>query len=412
MQLTRHDVFVNVVFVDVVFVDVVFVKWEAPEMDSSKGRDAPTPLPHSQVARAHTRQVPKNTKKTKMLAATYTTHEFLEGETLPLATAEAIRADLRTHGFAVVQLYDTCPDYEASMNQLAQALRPDGGSAHGGRGMGGITKVYGAACHPAAAAIRLDPRARAVHAGIYGLAPHEVMSGWDAVAILGTDATRSAPFKPHTDPKKHYFALTGGSLQAHVDICPGTTSYGAKTEAKMAEVHPVFPHCVQSQLVCRTVPRGGAALVVAPGAHAAPDSRHFDATSGRDFAVCTDEGYKHFHGQWRAVEAPQGCLILWLSRTPHGNKLADKDVDPQRRVVYISWQARALVPDAERAALKRKKMDAVYSGGSTDHWSTQVPKVHRGSHYSNGKGLTHVLYDRERAPTYDADLARRVEDAF
>lgn len=346
-----------------------------------------------------------------MLPANYTMHDFTDGDVLSKELAETIRADLCDQGFAVVRLYDACPKYEAGIDQLAMALCPDGSSANGGRGMGGITKGYGAACDPAAADTRLDSRARAVHAGIYGLAPEEVMSGWDAVAILGKDATRPR-YKMSDDPKQQYFALTGGSLAAHVDICPGTTSYGAQTEMKMTDVHPIFAHCVQSQFVCRSVPRGGATLVVVPGKHSTPNPRHFDATSGRDFAVCTSEGYAHFHDRWRAVEAPQGCLILWLSRTPHGNKLADEGVDPQRRAVYISWQARKLVTDDERVILKRKKMDAVYSGGSTDHWSTQVSKVYRGSHYSNGKGRTKVLYDREKVPVYDTDLARRIDDAF
>ena len=84
-----------------------------------------------------------------------------------------------------------------------------------------------------------------------------------------------------------------------------------------------------------------------------------------------------------------------------------------RRAVYIAWQARALVPDAaDRARLKRKKLDAVYSGGSTDHWATHVPKVHRGSHYSNGKRVTRVLYSAAAPPAYDAELARRIEEAF
>ena len=108
----------------------------------------------------------------------------------------------------------------------------------------------------------------------------------------------------------------------------------------------------------------------------------------------------HFDGRWEAVECPRGCLILWLSRTPHGNKLADRNVDPQRRVVYIS--DRRLVSDERRPVLKQLKLDAVYRGGSTDHWSIQIPKVHAGSHYSlhrppsvaRGCGKDHTKYFR------------------
>jgi hypothetical protein len=135
--------------------------------------------------------------------------------------------------------------------------------------------------------------------------------------------------------------------------------------------------------------------VAVPGAYYGKptDPTLFDTQRGRDFCVCTDKGYEHFRGAWRAVEAPRGCLILWLSSTPHGNKWADHGVDPERRGVFIAWQARALVPEADRAALKVKKLKAVHSGGSTDHWSTHVPKIHRGSHlYSNKGGITRVLY--------------------
>lgn len=342
----------------------------------------------------------------------YTLRDFTVGDNVPV---EAIRSDLKTVGLSVVRIYDDdrCGRFEQDMNELALMLRADGGTAHGGRGMGGITKRYGAACHPGAANIRLDPRARAVHAAIYGAKPEDVMSGWDAVAIVGTDKPR--PRKAHRhddDPRQAYYALTGGTLQPHVDVGLGT--HGAQMEAKMATLHPEFAACVQSQLVCHTVPKGGSTFVFAPGQYydSAPDPALFETSKGRDFCVCTDAGYKHFHGKWRCVEAPIGCLILWLSRTPHGNKLADPGVDPGRRCVYISWQVRTLVDDATRATLKRKKLDAVYTGGSTDHWATSVPKVHRGSHYSNGKGLTNVIYDHEQPPRYDEELTRRIDDAF
>ncbi len=327
---------------------------------------------------------------------------------------EDIRNDLKTIGVSVVQIYkdNHCERFEEDMNYLASMLRADGGTAHGGGGMGGITKRYGAACHPGAANIRLDPRARAVHAAIYGANPEDVMSGWDAVAIVGTDKERHKKLQQYDDPRKAYYDLTGGTLEPHVDIGIGT--HGAQMETKMQILHPEFTACVQSQLVCHTVPKGGSTFVFAPGNYydSPPDPTLFETNKGRDFCVCTEAGYKHFHGKWRSVEVPRGCLILWLSRTPHGNKLADPGVDPLRRSVYISWQMRKLVDDDTRKSLKRKKLDAVYTGGSTDHWATLVPKVHRGSHYSNGKGLTKVIYDEKNPPCYDEELSRRIEEAF
>jgi hypothetical protein len=348
----------------------------------------------------------------------YTLHDFTTGDTVSDELRTTLRRELMEQGVTVVRLYSDADAavFETGLNEVHRALRPDGGTPHGGRGMGGITKIYGAACHPAAATVRTDPRARAVHAALYGLSSEDVMSGWDAIVAVGTDAARKAPptrrALHHEDPQKAYFAATGGTLQPHVDL--GVDTYGTSMTKKMRDVHEVFVSCVQSQFVCKTVPRGGATLVVAPGAYydKPTDPTLFDTGNGRDFCVCTDKGYAHFRGAWRAVEVPRGCLVLWLSNTPHGNKLADHGVDPERRGVFVSWQARALVSDAERATLKRKKMQAVATGGSTDHWSTHVPKVHKGSHMSNGKKITQVLYTEWSPPVYDADLARRVEEAF
>ena len=332
---------------------------------------------------------------------------------------DEIRLSLRSDAVAVVQLYDSddplLDQYESGMDECASMLRGDDGTPNGGRGMGGITKGYGAACHPGVARTRLDPKARAVFAAVYGAEPREMCTGWDAVGILGTDAVRKHPARtPPEDPMKAFFDLTGGSLQPHVDV--GKNSYGSAMEERMREVHPIFHSCVQSFFVCRSVPQGGATLVVSPGPwyDTTADPLHFHGENGRDFCIATEEGYAHFHGTWRAVDGvPRGCLVLWLSRAPHGNKLADVGVDPQRRVVYISWQMRALVPtQEERDALAERKMGAILSGGTTDHWATHVPKVHRGSHYSNGKRLTTVIFSRDSPPEYDDELMQRIREAL
>ena len=328
-----------------------------------------------------------------------------------------IRNDLRQTGVAVVRLYPEdhplMEEYEKGMDDALRAVCEEGGTPNGGRGMGGITKPYGLGCHEGVARVRMDPRARVVHASIYGV--DDVTSGWDAAGVLGTDAMRKPfPRRMPDDPKKQYYALTGGTLQPHVDI--GIDSYGSRMEERMRTVHPEFSACVQSQFVCRSVPRGGATLVVSPGAYCDQESinaTHFVTSKKKDFCVCTDEGYASLHGTWRAVDnIPRGCLILWLSRLPHGNKLADPGVDPQRRVVYIAWQARALLDENQRYTLKRKKMDAIMSGGTTDHWATHVPKVHKGSHYSNGKGKSKVLFTASSPPQYDASLLAIIEDAM
>ena len=115
---------------------------------------------------------------------------------------------------------------------------------------------------------------------------------------------------------------------------------------------------------------------------------NFEHGGNRDFCVCTDKGYEYFQGKWVCIDnVPRGHLVLWLSNTPHCNKLADYGVsDPQRKVVYITWQPRVLCRD--HRALKKQELDAVVTGGSTDHWAMHVPL---GSHYSNGKRISNVI---------------------
>lgn len=331
---------------------------------------------------------------------------------------ESIRSDLKRNGVAVVTLYDASDPviagYEAGMVGLAAELRGDGGTPNGSRGMGGIVKPYAAGGHPAAARVRLDDRARDVHAGVYGVPTDDVMSSWDAVGILGTDAVRPKPPRVQSDdPRKRFHDLTGSSLEAHVDV--GIGSAGAAMEAKMRRLHPEFTSCLQSQLVCRDVERGGATLVVSPGDwyDRPPAPTLFDMSKGKDFCKITDEGHAALVGTWRAVEVPRGSLVVWVSRLPHANKLADVGVDPRRLVVFVSWQSRRLVGgDEARAALKRKKAQAIASGASTDHWATHVPKMHRGSHYSNGAKRTKVLFTAASPPVYDEELSRKIDAAL
>lgn len=348
-----------------------------------------------------------------MQSASFTIHEVTD----PQAVAK-IRSELKHNGFSVVRAMppETASRLTEGLDRLALELRPDGGTAHGSKGMGGIVKWYGAASYPAVAEARLSDPIRELFASLFGLPPKDLAIGWDAPVLLGTDGARQKPPSDdalhHKDAKKAYAALTGSSLQPHVDI--GRESYGARMQELMKEVHPTLHNCVQAQLVLRDVPAGGATLVVAPGAYygVPPDERHFVSDPGKDFCVCTTAGYEHFREKWRAVApVPAGCLILWLSATPHGNKAADYGVDPQRRGVFISWQARALLEQEQREAAKKRKLEVILAGGSTDHWAYK-PTAHRGGHYSNGKGLTKVLYSANNPPQYDEALFARIKEAM
>lgn len=331
---------------------------------------------------------------------------------------DAIRDDLKGLGVCVVKIYEEndpiVESYEEGMAALALELRPDRGTAHGARGMGGIVKTYAASCHPTAMSVRLDPRSRGVFAAVYGIPIEDTMVSWDAVGILGVDAQRNdgAPRRVADDPKKRFKASTGSTLDPHVDV--GLGSKGAAMQGKMKSLHPSFHACVQSQFVCRSVPPRGATLVVSPGPwySAEPDASLFDLGNHKDFCRITETGYRHLDGTWRAVEAPRGCLIMWISSLPHTNKFADAGVDPCRLVVFLAWQSRRLITDSERACLKRKKRAMIFSGGTTDHWSTHIPKIHRGSHYSNRHPKTSVLYTSDNPPPYDEQLTLRIEEAM
>ena len=334
------------------------------------------------------------------------------------SSIDAIREDLNLQGVTIVRVVDDerAAEIEQRTSHVRTLLREDGGTPHGSRGMGGISKGYGAACDPSVAEVRVMDEIQALFAHLYGVENRDVMSGWDAIAITGNDAGRDRPPTTaalnHTDAQKAYKALTNSTLQPHVDV--GVDTHGARMEETMKGLHPILPCCVQGQYVVTSVPRGGATLVVSPGEYmdAPPNPEWFTVDNGRDFCPCTPAGYTALRDTWRAVEAPRGCVILWLSRLPHGNKLADHGVDPHRFVVYVSWQARALVTDEERRVLKRKKMDAVTTGATTDHWATNATRVYRGSHMSNGEKKTKVVYSTDHPPPFSDALRAKIEDAF
>jgi hypothetical protein len=401
-----------------------------------KKKEIPPPLI---IVTAHTHDAPaaettrRNTHATRarVFAARATTFHFMESYTAPVLDVESptlgedMRKQLEANGIALVRVYGanhaTLRVYQRNMDTIMSRVRCDGdgnvGTAHGSKGMGGITKRYGGACTQEAWAIRLDPRVKDCFSVLYeGKA---LSIGCDAYTALGDDAKRGSAGgrKACVTAEERYFQLTGGSLQPHVDIHPtNLASPGNKVLERLRAISPGFPVSIQGQLVLRPIPKGGATFVAAPGAHQNSDPAHFDSNAKRDFATCTSAGYAHFEGKWRAVDdLDAGVLILWDSRLPHGNKLADAGVDPQRRGMFICWQPAALVDDTERPALKKRKWDAIINGGTTDHWAGYVPggnKGHRGSHYSNGKQLSKVVHNDNNPVELDPDIAERVYAAL
>ena len=311
----------------------------------------------------------------------------------------------------------TLSQYLENLNTVMTRVKPGGGTANGARNMGGITKGYGGTCTEKVWTIRLDPRTRECYAHFYppGM---ELKVGCDAYVGLEDDAVRNFTYKGgRTKEENEFFKLTGGSLKGHIDVHPTNMgTMGNQALETLKKISSDFPHSIQGQLVLKDVPKGGAAFICAPGEHVATDVSHFNQGARGDFSTCTPAGYKHLHGKWRAVDGIKaGTLILWDSRLPHGNKLADAGVDCKRRGLFICWQPAALVPEEMRADLKKRKFQAITNGGSTDHWAGYVPggnKGHSGSHYSNGKKLTKVIHNSDNPITFDSEMAEKIMDAI
>jgi len=326
----------------------------------------------------------------------------------------------RVYGLMLVQLYQ--PDdpalllYLENLNTVMTRVKPTGGTANGARDMGGITKSYGGPCTEEVWTIRLDPKTKECYAHLYpGV---ELNVGCDAYVGLEDDAVRRFSNKAdRTKEENAFFKLTGGSLQGHIDVHPTKMeTMGNQALIKLKEISGEFPHSIQGQLVLKDVPKGGAAFICAPGEHVATDVTHFNQGAKGDFSTCTPAGYKHLDGKWRVVDGIKaGTLILWNSKLPHGNKLADAGVECKRRGLFICWQPAALVPDEERADLKKRKFHAITNGGSTDHWAGYVPggnKGHRGSHYSNAKKLTKVIHNSDNPITFGPEMAEKIWDSI
>ena len=198
----------------------------------------------------------------------YTPRLFSE---LAKSGTECIRNDLRTVGVSVVRLYDEDSEemdaYKQALSEAARSICQDGGTPHGSRGMGGITKHYGLASSKAVVRARLDQRAKMVFSVLHGVDQRDLMCSWDAAAITGVDAGRSRPPSHRvlngTDYRKAFHELTGGFLQPHIDIGWGTA--GDLVQQRMQGESGIdFPFCVQSQFICHSVPVGGATFVFAP----------------------------------------------------------------------------------------------------------------------------------------------------
>ena len=79
-----------------------------------------------------------------MLPFSYTERDYTRGRDVPV---DDIRSDLKTHGASVVRLYtdEEAAVYESDMNEIASAIRPDGGTPTTDQATGWDTSASSAA---------------------------------------------------------------------------------------------------------------------------------------------------------------------------------------------------------------------------------------------------------------------------
>jgi hypothetical protein len=331
---------------------------------------------------------------------------------------------LRERGCAIVRVVDDSATLCRQADEFA-TLRHDLSSAYatpsGARSMGGITKFYGAGVDPRVREMRLQPAIRHMFALIHQVEPSKLAVSVDAIAMLGVDAQRPRRRASSAESaRKAYLRETGGALEAHVDISPRGRSAGVIIEEQLA-ASGGFGYSVQGQYVVEPVCDGGAAFVYAEGDHTG--SRTIDdfvSGSRDDFTPLSEQGYERYRSTWKSVEnIPAGVLILWLSRTPHGNKLASAGAaTPLRGGVFVCWMPRALSGTRdEQEALRKRKLDAALEGRTGDHWPNTLARKYGGAHYSNQNGKTKVLYGTTKgqqmgAPPWSETLCAEVFEAL
>lgn len=336
-----------------------------------------------------------------------------------------VRHSLTQYGCAVLRLVDdedTLSAHASDFASLRSDLSVQNHTPSGARGMGGITKYFGAGVDPRVMKVRLQPAIRHVFSLLHNMPACDLAVSMDAIALLGVDAVRASRKRKGAALSAHdaYLDATGGTLEAHVDISPGGDSAGARIETELGKLGGIGLS-VQGQYIVEPVPKGGATFVYAEGDHTGPyDPQHFVVSSRDDFTPLSSSGYERYARCWRAVEqVSAGCLILWLSRTPHGNKLADASAPiTTRGGVYVCWMPRALSgSEVEQRTLKKRKLEAALDGRTGDHWPTLLKKKYGGAHYSNRNDRTSVLYGRSKGlnhgePAWTPELREEIEEAL
>tara|TARA_B110000046_G_scaffold177296_1_gene203894 strand:- start:1127 stop:2278 length:1152 start_codon:yes stop_codon:yes gene_type:complete len=311
---------------------------------------------------------------------------------------------------------------QKGFNELLIDLVPDGRNAPKGTAGCLICKRYGAASSKASMQARLQEKVQKIFQAFYD--NEDCAVSVDAPTLVPESAKRQTSNSKCVHPEEaRYFNWTGGSFPLHIDY----NTEAEDIERLMQQRGFSKPYAVQGQLVVHSVPEGGSTFVCVPGNYVGADYREQVAgmfkPSDRAFRTCKSEEYKHFERRTCAFDGlAAGTLILWLSRTPHGNKLSDKDVSTKRGGQFVCWMPKNLQAPDLRQATKDCKLKGAERGASTDHWPLQpADKMaqSRGGHMSNPRdpgapGRTTVLFD-EKHPAgehvWGPELTARLREA-
>lgn len=375
-----------------------------------------------------------NTKTTAFSNNPKYMYDYIPSSNLPIINGTTLEAQqenydaiwnaISEHSCCIVRVIDDesiLSEYATQVDELHQKLCQDKTTPNGSRSMGGILKRFGAGSHPYAVEWRLNPIVRSLFAVLYDSTSSDMTVSNDAVCILGEDAKRG-PWSRNVHTKEaEFFRQTGGKLPGHVDVNPINGSPGSYIANDLKTRGKYF---LQSSLSLLPVPAGGATFVYADipmeEVYRPRTTSLYDAYNIKygDYVTLKEDGYGMVDGKWRQVDnIPAGCLILFCGI--HANKLADRTASTNKRAaIYICWLPRSFFNYEQWIwdTLKEKKMKALIEGKTMDHNPINYNFVsYGGSHYSNGKGRTKVIYgtsENQSRPVYDESLYARILQAL
>lgn len=312
----------------------------------------------------------------------------------------AMRADLEHGVCTVVQVLtpEEAIMFREKVVRVMTQVRASGQTPHGAKGCG-FVGCYGAAQQEDVWVLRLNERLRTAMETIYGTP--DLAVSCDNVFYWGADGGRESTPRTQraTSPRKLVQQRLGSTLCLHKD--KGLTSYGARFEQGLRASNELAYHrSLQAQITLTPVTATSAGLVLVDGPMDFTDDEQAVLFTGLDgdFCCCTDEAYDRFKDRLVKVCVPAGCAIIWRSDRVHANCKADRDCDPRRVGLFVTWHPRAHAYDRD------KKMAFVMEGRTGCHWPLILTRWTRSSsHMSNRHGESKPL-----TPHFSEELRAKI----